>query len=137
MMQMLQYGELPFQLRMMIMLLALVAVSEFMRLFSVAILASLGVYLDPVSVALPIVIFYATLRSLKKRGNAAPLGAVIAMSMGVLDDGYAIYSMHGVAASYPVVALWWPVTHLACYLAFIAIVISPGTRSFYHNAGQD
>ncbi len=41
-MQILHYGELPTRIRMMIMLLALVMVSEFMRIFSLTVFAMLG-----------------------------------------------------------------------------------------------
>ncbi len=136
-MQKFHYGELPTRIRMMIMLLALVMVSEFMRLFSLTVFATLGMYPDPVAIAMPIAVFYGALWSLKKPTGAAPLGAVLAMAMGLLDDGSAIYSMQNMVDSYPVVAFWWPAAHLACYLALIAVVISPGARSFYRNAGHN
>lgn len=115
----------------MVTVLGLIVVSEFLRSFILSILATHGAPSAPFSMALAGTLMFGTMRALKEKNSKAPGKAAMVVAIGLLNDGYAIYAMKNMFNSLPWVSFWWPATHFVFYMAFIAVLLSPVTSSFY------
>ena len=125
------YGDMPAPIRLMIAFLGVVAVSEFFRAVALGIVADHHGPNVPFSLSLAGALMFGVVWSLKRKTNRAPWRAAQLIAMGILSNGYAIYTMRALFDAFPGVSFVWPFIHILFYLVFIWILLTPETAEFY------